>query len=210
MSLYLGAYSRPRQDGNLTEKQICSVNPYPWRRTAAIGTATMVHRRDAEAPRTQKGSSLCFGAWAVNSYLPHRPASDRLRKQATALRRYACAGYHRCRFCTMRLLRRCAILPALSALAWLAIARGGDQAARPPDDSQRDITLPSGKSQRDEILKAERDENIKDAAQLVELAQQLQQDLEKNDRFVLSLSTLKKTDEIEKLARKIRSRMRHN
>ncbi len=110
----------------------------------------------------------------------------------------------------MRLLRRCAILPALSALAWLAIARGGDQAARPPDDSQRDITLPSGKSQRDEILKAERDENIKDAAQLVELAQQLQQDLEKNDRFVLSLSTLKKTDEIEKLARKIRSRMRHN
>jgi hypothetical protein len=110
----------------------------------------------------------------------------------------------------MRLLRRCAILPVLAALAWLALARGGDQAARPPDDSQRDITLPSGKSQRDEILKAERDENIKDAAQLVELAQQLQQDLEKNDRFVLSLSTLKKTDEIEKLARKIRSRMRHN
>src|SRR2546422_4690938 len=31
---------------------------------------------------------------------------------------------------------------------------------------------------------------------------------EKNDRFVLSLSTLKKTDDIEKLVKKIRSRLR--
>ncbi len=106
-------------------------------------------------------------------------------------------------------LWRCSALAALAALGWLALAQGGDQAARPPDDSQRDVQLPNGKSQRDEILKAERDENIKDAAQLVELSQQLQQDLEKNDRFVLSLATLKKTDEIEKLAKKIRSRMRH-
>ncbi len=104
---------------------------------------------------------------------------------------------------------RCAVLLALGVLVWLTVAQGGDQAARPPDESQRDAQLPNGKSQRDEILKAERDENLKDAAQLVDLAQQLQQDLEKNDRYVLSLATLKKTDEIEKLAKKIRSRMRH-
>lgn len=73
-----------------------------------------------------------------------------------------------------------------------------------------DVRLPSGKLQRDEILKAEREENIKDAARLTELAQQLQQDLEKYDYTVLSMSTLKKTEDIEKLARKIRTRLRHD
>jgi hypothetical protein len=97
----------------------------------------------------------------------------------------------------------------VAAVGWLALAQRGGVGATAPDH-QQDVQLPSGKSQHDEILKAERDQNIKDAAQLVELAQQLQQDLEKNDRFVFSIATLKKTDDIEKLARKIRSRMRHN
>jgi Na+-translocating ferredoxin:NAD+ oxidoreductase RnfG subunit len=35
---------------------------------------------------------------------------------------------------------------------------------------QEDPKLPNGKSQRDEILKAEREENIRDAAKLVEMA----------------------------------------
>jgi hypothetical protein len=33
--------------------------------------------------------------------------------------------------------------------------------------------------------------------------------MEKNDRFVLSMDTLKKTDDIEKLVKKIRNRLRH-
>jgi hypothetical protein len=103
-------------------------------------------------------------------------------------------------------LRRGAVVWTVTAVAWLALAQPGVQERV----QEHEIQLPSGKSQRDEILKAERDQNIKEAAQLVELAQQLQQELEKNDRFVFSLNTLKKTDEIEKLARKIRSRMRHN
>jgi hypothetical protein len=108
-------------------------------------------------------------------------------------------------------LRRGAVLWTVAAVACLAIAqRGGRAGTGSRAQEQQDVQLPSGKSQRDEILKAERDQNLKEAAQLVELAQQLQQELEKNDRFVFSLNTLKKTDEIEKLARKIRSRMRHN
>jgi cell division septation protein DedD len=51
---------------------------------------------------------------------------------------------------------------------------------------------------------------LKDAAQLMELSAQLKEELEKNDAYVLSMSTLKKTDDIEKLVKKIRSRMRHN
>ncbi len=88
--------------------------------------------------------------------------------------------------------------------------RGGsavdDSTKLDPDDPK----LPNGKSQRDEILKADRDKNIKDASELVDLAQQLRQEIEKNDAFVFSLATLKKTDEIEKLVKKIRGRIRHN
>lgn len=75
--------------------------------------------------------------------------------------------------------------------------------------SQEDPILPGGKSQKDEILKVEREQNIQDAARLVEMAEDLKTDLEKSDRFVLSMGTLKKTDDIEKLARKIRGRLRH-
>lgn len=107
-------------------------------------------------------------------------------------------------------LRFCALVLLIAVLASLAVSQSGRGAIDPSAGGQADSHLPNGKLQRDEILKAEHERNVKDAAQLVDLAQQLQQDLEKNDRFVLSLSTLKKTDDIEKLVKKIRSRMRHN
>jgi hypothetical protein len=108
-------------------------------------------------------------------------------------------------------LRRCALGVSLAAVFALAAppepqARGG----RSGSDSTEDVRLPNGKLQKDEILKAEHQQNIKDAAQLADLVQQLQQDLEKNDYSVLSISTLKKADDIEKLAKKISSRLRHN
>jgi hypothetical protein len=113
-------------------------------------------------------------------------------------------------------IRRHALVLAFAAVSALGLPQRGGVAAAAPQDvnsppSNRDdgLRLPSGKLQRDEILKAEHEQNVKDAAQLVEMAQQLQQDLEKNDRFVFSISTLKKTEDIEKLAKKIRSRMHH-
>jgi hypothetical protein len=103
---------------------------------------------------------------------------------------------------------RCALGLPLAAIGWIALGQGPPE--RPAmTDPQQDVTLPNGKSQRAEILKSERQQNIKDAAQLVEMAKDLQQDIEKNESYVLSLSTLKKTDEIEKLVKRIRTRMRH-
>jgi hypothetical protein len=101
--------------------------------------------------------------------------------------------------------RRAAV--CLFAAAFFALAV---PAQNPSEPQKGDVVLPSGKLQKDEILKVEYEQNVKDAAQLTDLAQQLQQDLEKNERFVFSIATLKKTEDIEKLARKIRSRMRHN
>ena len=102
---------------------------------------------------------------------------------------------------------------SLGALLGLALAQepGDVQAVPPPNATERpDVRLPSGKSQRDEILKAEHEQNIKDAAKLVEMADDLKQTLEKEDRFVFSLTTVKKTEDIEKLVKKIRSRIRHD
>jgi hypothetical protein len=107
-----------------------------------------------------------------------------------------------------RWIGRGALVLSLFAMGSLAVSQ--DPSPRPRSaEREEDVNLPSGKSQRDEILKAEREQNIKDANQLAELAGQLKEEIEKNDRFVFSISTLKKTDEIEKLVKRIRSRMRH-
>jgi hypothetical protein len=100
---------------------------------------------------------------------------------------------------------RCALI-AFLAVGCVAFGQRGGRAS---DDPQTDVQLPNGKSQRAEILKAEREQNIKEAGQLVDLAKELQQDIEKNESYVLSLGTLKKTDEIEKLVKRIRGRLRH-
>ena len=72
-----------------------------------------------------------------------------------------------------------------------------------------DVRLPNGKLQRDEILKADYQKSLEDARELSRLAEDLKLDLEKNDRNVLSIATLKKTEEIEKLAKKIHDRLKH-
>jgi len=107
-------------------------------------------------------------------------------------------------------LRRCALVLSFAAVSCFAVAQRGETRAQSRTEDETDVRLPNGKVQRDEILKAEHEQNLKDAAQLADLAEQLKQELEKNDRYVVSVSSLKKTDEIEKLVRKIRSRLRRN
>src|SRR5260370_6967594 len=70
---------------------------------------------------------------------------------------------------------------------------------RPGEEPSEDARLPNGKLQRDEILKAEFQKSLDDARELSKLAEELKTDLEKNDRYVLSIATLKNTADIEKL-----------
>ena len=101
-------------------------------------------------------------------------------------------------------------LVLLAGASVYALQQGGGRGGRGGGAEQEDVILPNGKSQKEEILKAEHRQNIKDATDLAELAEQLKIDLEKNDRYILSMATLKKTDDIEKLAKRIRARLRHN
>ena len=73
---------------------------------------------------------------------------------------------------------------------------------------ETDPKLPNGKSRNDAIVKADYEKSLKDAAELVELSQSLQKELENNDSHVLSLSSLKKAEEIEKIAKRIHGRLK--
>ncbi len=97
----------------------------------------------------------------------------------------------------------------LAAALALALRPSAQRAAADPAQSDGEVKLPDGRSQRDAILKAEHEQNLKDAAELVDLAQELERDIEKNGAFVFSLPAVKKTDDIEKLVKKIRGRLRH-
>ena len=91
-------------------------------------------------------------------------------------------------------------------LTGLLISGYAQQADRPPPDPE--IRLPNGKLQRDEIVKSEYEKSRQDAAELVRLSEDLKADLEKNSAFVVSIPSIKKTEEIEKLAKRIRGRMK--
>ncbi len=76
----------------------------------------------------------------------------------------------------------------------------------PRRNPEREIQMPGGKSQREEMIKEDHKKNLEDAARLIDLAEQLKTELEKNDRHVLSVSSLKMAEEIEKLAKRIQNR----
>lgn len=79
-------------------------------------------------------------------------------------------------------------------------------ATEPPED----VRLPNGKLQREEILKADYQKTLEDARALSKLTDELKTDLEKSDYNVLSVGTLKKIDDIDRLAKRIRDRLRRN
>ena len=68
--------------------------------------------------------------------------------------------------------------------------------------------LPDGKSQKNAIAKEQHDQALKDANQLVVVAQDLRDELQRAGTFVVPLTSVKKTEEIEKLAKRIRSRLK--
>jgi hypothetical protein len=73
-----------------------------------------------------------------------------------------------------------------------------------------DVKLPNGKSQKDEIIRVDYERNLRDAGELARLAGEIKDDLEKGDRYLVSLKTLKKLDDAEKLTKDIRQRLRRN
>lgn len=68
--------------------------------------------------------------------------------------------------------------------------------------------LPDGRSRAVAILKADHEKSLEEATKLLELAEELKTELEDNDWSVLSITSINKAGKIEKLAKKIKNRMR--
>jgi hypothetical protein len=114
-------------------------------------------------------------------------------------------------------VRRALILSGPAALATSLLRAQSNAQPKPvgidpsiipdPDEKPGNVRLPNGKNQQDEILKADYEKNVKDARDLLSLARSFEVDLEKDEAFVFSLSSLKKLDDMEKLTKRIRGRM---
>jgi hypothetical protein len=75
-------------------------------------------------------------------------------------------------------------------------------------DDPAERRLPNGQLQSDAILRADYEQNVKDARELTALAKSIELDFDKNDQNVLSLGLLKKLDDVDKITKRIRTRVR--
>ena len=95
------------------------------------------------------------------------------------------------------------------AVVIATVARAQSQQALPHiDDEPPPTRLPSGQLQQDAILKADYEQNVKDAREMTALAKSIELDFDKYDQNVLSLGLLKKLDDMDKITKRIRGRIK--
>jgi len=98
------------------------------------------------------------------------------------------------------------------AVVMAAMARAQSSATVVPQitdgDETAPVRLPSGQLQQDAILKADYDLNVKDAREMTALAKSIELDFDKYDQNVLSLGLLKKLDDMDKITKRIRGRIK--
>jgi len=72
----------------------------------------------------------------------------------------------------------------------------------------KDTRLPSGKSRNMAVLKQDFERSKKDLTEILQLAKELQEEVEKNEEFVVDLRSIRKAERLERLARNVKSRMK--
>src|SRR3954468_14058349 len=102
------------------------------------------------------------------------------------------------------------LLAALTFRTGTASPQQRRMGERPPNTAAEDATPSPNRSLSRKMLKASYDQLEKDVQRLSDLAAELKEQVTTtDDEDVLSLSGVKKAEEIEKLAKKIQSRMKN-
>lgn len=80
---------------------------------------------------------------------------------------------------------------------------------RPPRDPMEKppVRLPNGKLQSEEILKSDHEKSLQEVQEMKKLILEFADEFEKRDRNVVSVQSVRKLEEIEKRAKRIRSRL---
>ena len=108
----------------------------------------------------------------------------------------------------MRLsLGRCMLGFLAVMLCQPAQRSGGGNGASPTGPPNPEIIHVSPDEVRERELQWAHEQNLEDTSRLVKLSTELKWELANHDREVLSVATVKKMDEIERLIRKIRARV---
>lgn len=79
----------------------------------------------------------------------------------------------------------------------------------PPKAADDDLPTPKGPSRQLKMMKESFEQTQKDTAELYDLAAQLKDEVDKADENTLSLDVVKKAESVEKLAEKIKNRMKN-
>jgi hypothetical protein len=79
---------------------------------------------------------------------------------------------------------------------------------RPRHEDDGDARLPNGKLRDNAIADEEHKKALDEAQQLIEMSQKLKQELNVAGKFVVPMTAIRRTEDIEKLAKKIRGRLR--
>ncbi|HNY40993.1 MAG TPA: hypothetical protein PKJ41_11380 [Bryobacteraceae bacterium] len=99
-------------------------------------------------------------------------------------------------------------------LAWLGLAPAllGAQSLPPEvipgEEDSRGKRMPDGRSMSEAILKEDHKRNLADLGKMKEIIAEVERSLEKNAQHVLSIDNLKRLEEVERLSRRVRGRMR--
>lgn len=80
------------------------------------------------------------------------------------------------------------------------LIRGGDE--------KRDRRLPNGRSLNEALIKEDHKRNLADLKKIKDLADEVEKDIEKSGGQVVSMTNLRKLEEVEKTSKRIRDRMR--
>lgn len=105
------------------------------------------------------------------------------------------------------MIRRALFLTVFGVLLFAQLPPSGSHDSQNPDSPQI-LRTPDGRNRTEMILKADHEASLKDIETVSKLVEDVKIDMEKNDRHILSVTTLKKLEEIEKLTKKIRGRMK--
>jgi len=86
---------------------------------------------------------------------------------------------------------------------------GGRKGSQSQDDGSMDPLAGNMEAQRERMRNADRQKQLQqDTEKLLSLATELKQQVDKTDKNILSVDVIKKADEIEKLAKSVRERMK--
>lgn len=73
---------------------------------------------------------------------------------------------------------------------------------------EQDPKMPDGSSRTLMVLKSDAKKSTQDIEKVIALVTELQQEIERNEYHVVDLGSLRKTEEIERLVKRIRGRMK--